>query len=29
MVAIIDKFLEYKCMTPTQHKKIIKNFNGI
>ena len=27
MVVIIDKLLEYKCMTPTQPKKIIKNFN--
>ena len=25
MAAIIDKLLEYKCMTPTEHKKIIKN----
>ena len=26
IVAINHKLLEYKCMTPTQHKKI-KNFN--
>ena len=24
MVAIIDKLLEYKCFTPTQHKKLLK-----
>ena len=27
MVVIIDKLLEYKCMTPTQHKKLLNNFN--
>ena len=29
MVAIIDKLLEYKCITSTQHIKIPKNFNVI
>ena len=29
MVAIVDKLLEYKCITSTQHKKIIKKFNPI
>ena len=29
MFAIIDKSLEYKCITPTQHKKFIKKFNLI
>ena len=29
MAAIIDKLLEYKSMTPTQHKKIIKKLNLI
>ena len=27
IVAIIDKLLEYKCMTPTQQKKFIEKFN--
>ena len=27
MVAILDELSEYKCMTPTQHRKIIKNCN--
>ena len=26
IVAIIDKLLEYKCITPTQHKKFFKKF---
>ena len=29
IVAIIDKVLEYKCITPTQLKKIIQKFNLI
>ena len=29
MVAIIDKLLEYKCITTTQHKRIIKKLNLI
>ena len=29
IVAIIDKLLEYKCITATQHKKILKKFNLI
>ena len=29
LVAIIDELLEYKCMTPTQHKKIFRNFHLI
>ena len=29
IVAIFDKFLEYKCITPTQHEKINENFNLI
>ena len=24
LFAMIDNILEYKCMTPTQHKKLIK-----
>ena len=27
IVAIVDKFLEYKYITPTQHKKIHKKLN--
>ena len=27
VVAIFDKLLAYKCMTPTQHKKINKEMN--
>ena len=26
-VAIGDKFLDYKCITPSQHKKLLGNFN--
>ena len=27
MIVIIEKLIEFKCMTPIQHKKIIKNLN--
>ena len=26
VVAIFDKMLQYKCITPTQRKQIIRNF---
>ena len=29
MVAIIDNLLEYKCMTPNQHKIFLKKMNLI
>ena len=29
MVAIIDNLLEYKSMTPTQHKEVFKKLNLI
>ena len=27
MIVISDKLLKYNCMTPTQHKKLMKIFN--
>jgi len=27
IIAILDKLLEYKSITPTQHKKILRKFN--
>ena len=29
IVALVDNFLEYKCMTPNQHKKNFKNLNSL
>ena len=27
IAAIIERLLEYKCITPTQHKNLFKNLN--